>query len=68
MKIFDLWNKGMSILKLAVSIFIFTLSFVNIIEATPPPDMIMAPIKQINAILNDPDYQKSGRCPKSRNT
>ncbi len=50
----------MNKLKPAILIFIFSLSSVYIIEATPPPDTIMAPIKQVINILQDPDYQKSG--------
>ena len=53
-------NKGMKILTFAVSILIFTLLSVNVIQATPPPDTIMAPIKQVINILRDPYYQKSG--------
>ncbi|MGD2268768.1 MAG: ABC transporter substrate-binding protein [Desulfobacterales bacterium] len=50
----------MNISKLAVSILISPLLSVSVVEATPPPDMIMVPIKKTIAILRNPDYRKSG--------
>ena len=50
----------MGTLKLAVSISIFTLLSVHLIQATPPPDMIVAPIKQVVDILRNHNYPKSG--------
>jgi phospholipid transport system substrate-binding protein len=51
---------GMKILNVAVSMLIFTLILVNVIQATPPPDTIMVPIKQVIDILRESNYQDSG--------
>ena len=50
----------MSTSKFAVSILIFTLSSVSSIEATPPPDTIMVPIRQVINILQISNSQQSG--------